>query len=258
MGRGRAARSRRSQSGATLRRPARPRREATESYMAGVKHVVARLLTSAAQESTPFAPALSGIVHSERLGLTPETAPFRALRKARAPRASRAVGEARAYAGARTGSGRGGSVSEFGGRVEAHAAIARRRRATPAAAPLKASRSLAEGEDVRLDARIEEYDLEHAVRDRPGLAHQLIEPWLDQRSPAVLVDVEPVGWAGRFAVDEHAERDGRARPRAQDEMEVARMEAESDSPPGFVQHARSLLDRPVPGQGPGVELQRLG
>jgi hypothetical protein len=50
------------------------------------------------------------------------------------------------------------------------------------------SPSLAEGEDVRLDARIEECDLEHTVRDRPGLAHQLIEPWLDQRSSAVLTD----------------------------------------------------------------------
>jgi hypothetical protein len=68
----------------------------------------------------------------------------------------------------------------------------------------------------------------------------------DQRSPALLVDVQPVGCAGRFAVDQHAERDGRARPRAQDEMDVARMEAEGDSPPGFVQHARPLLDRPVP------------
>jgi hypothetical protein len=55
--------------------------------------------------------------------------------------------------------------------------------------------SLAEGEDVRLYTRVEECDLERAVRDRPGLAHQLIEPWLDQRSPALLVDVQPVGGA---------------------------------------------------------------
>src|SRR5215218_5499133 len=98
--------------------------------------------------------------------------------------------------------------------------------------------SLAEREDVRLDARIEERDLERAVRDLSRLAYELIEPWLDQRSPALLVDVQPVGCAGRFAVDQHAERDGRARPRAQDEMDVASMEAEGDSPPGFVQHAR--------------------
>ena len=36
----------------------------------------------------------------------------------------------------------------------------------------RSSRSLAEGEDVCFDARIEECDLEGAVSDRPGLA-----PW---------------------------------------------------------------------------------
>ena len=101
---------------------------------------------------------------------------------------------------------------------------------------------LAEGEHVRLDARIEECDLERAVRDRPGLAHQLIEPWLDQRSPALLVDVQPVGCGGRFAVDQHVERDDRARPRPQDEMDVAGMEAEGDAPPAsFSTLARSSI-----------------
>src|SRR5215216_5456699 len=102
---------------------------------------------------------------------------------------------------------------------------------------------LAEGEDVRLDARIEEFNLERAVRDRPVLAHQLIKPWLDQRSPALLVDVQSVGCAGRCTVDQHAERDGRARPRAQYKMDVARMEAEGDSPSGFVQHASARQRR---------------
>jgi hypothetical protein len=36
--------------------------------------------------------------------------------------------------------------------------------------------ALAEGEDLRLDACIEECDLERAVHDRPGLTHQLMEP----------------------------------------------------------------------------------
>ena len=102
--------------------------------------------------------------------------------------------------------------------------------------------SLAESEDVRLDARIEECDLECAVGDRSRLAHQLIEPWLDQCSTALFVDVQPVGCAGRLAVDQHAERDGRARPRAQDEMDVACMETEGDSPPGlFSTLARSSI-----------------
>lgn len=72
-------------------------------------------------------------------------------------------------------------------------------------APFTGRWGLSEGEDVRFDARVEECDLERAVRDRPGLAHQLIEPWLDQRSPALLVDVQPMGRAGRCAVDQHAE-----------------------------------------------------
>ena len=48
--------------------------------------------------------------------------------------------------------------------------------------------ALAEGEDVRLDARIEDCDLERAVHDRPGLTHQLMEPgWTS--FPALLVDI---------------------------------------------------------------------
>jgi hypothetical protein len=76
----------------------------------------------------------------------------------------------------------------------------------------------------------------------PGSRTQLIGPWLDQRSPALLVDVQPVGCAGRFAVDQHAERDDRARPRAQDEMDVARMDGKGDSPPAsFSTLARSSI-----------------
>lgn len=109
---------------------------------------------------------------------------------------------------------------------------------------------LSEGEDVRFDARVEECDLERAIRDRPVLAHQLIEPWLDQRSPALLVDVQPMGCAGRCAVDQHAESDGRARSRAQDEMDVARMEAKAIRPPAsFRTHARpSIVQFPARAQ----------
>src|SRR5215211_1581419 len=88
------------------------------------------------------------------------------------------------------------------------------------------ARPLTEGEDVRLDALIEEFDLEHAVRDRPWPAHQLIEPWPNQRSPALLGDLQPVRCAPPFAIQHHPERDDRARPRAQDEMDVTRMEPE--------------------------------
>ena len=62
----------------------------------------------------------------------------------------------------------------FGGRAEAHAAIPVGVDRLPHRYRSRPSLSLAEGEDVRLDARIEEHDLERAVRDRSGLAHQLI------------------------------------------------------------------------------------
>jgi hypothetical protein len=69
--------------------------------------------------------------------------------------------------------------------------------------------ALSEGEDVRFDARVEECNLERAVRDRPGLAHQLIEPWVEQRSPALLVDVQ---WAAPGAAPSTSTRNGTAVP----------------------------------------------
>jgi hypothetical protein len=47
-----------------------------------------------------------------------------------------------------------------------------------------------------------------------------------------------------LAVDRDAEGDGRARSRAQDEMDVAGMEAEGDSAAGFVLSARSIVQFP--------------
>jgi hypothetical protein len=81
---------------------------------------------------------------------------------------------------------------------------------------------------------------------------------LDHGSVALLVHVEPMRVTGRLSVDEHAERHGPARlTRPQDEVDVAGVEAEGDSPIGPVQRARPPLDRPVAGERPLVELQRI-
>src|SRR5688572_18616296 len=107
---------------------------------------------------------------------------------------------------------------------------------------------LTESEHVGLDTGSKERDLTRTVGDRSPLANQLIEPRLDQGSVALFVNVEPMSVAGRFAIDQHAERHGRTSlPLSQDEMDVAGVVAERDPPVGSVQHARPPLDRPVPG-----------
>jgi hypothetical protein len=59
------------------------------------------------------------------------------------------------------------------------------------------------------------------VGGRAPLANQLIQPRLDQGSVALFADVEPVAVAGRFSIDEHAERHGRTSlPLSHDEMDV--------------------------------------
>src|SRR4051812_4087984 len=63
---------------------------------------------------------------------------------------------------------------------------------TPAVATADRNRS-AEGEDQRLRARRQELDLERAVRDRPRLPDELVEPLLRQRAVPVCVDVVAVG-----------------------------------------------------------------
>src|SRR4051794_24140387 len=95
--------------------------------------------------------------------------------------------------------------------------------------------ALAEGEDVGLHAGSAEFDLERAVGDGARPANELVEPWLDHRSVAKLVDVEPTRVAGRLSVHEHTERHGRARlARPQDEVNVAGVEPEGDTATGAV------------------------
>src|SRR4051794_20760777 len=105
---------------------------------------------------------------------------------------------------------------------------------------------LAEGEDVRAHARVEERDLEGARGDGPVLADELIHPRTVDGALAELVDVEAVGVPGWFAVEEHYEADQGARGRRrEDQVEVACLEAERDRPVSGAEHGRLLLDGPL-------------
>jgi hypothetical protein len=118
---------------------------------------------------------------------------------------------------------------------------------------------LAECEHVCLDAGCEEGDVEGAVGDGSRLAEQLVEPLLGDGSAALFVNVESVSVAGRFAIDEYAERHrSTSRTRCHDEVDVAGVEAEKDSAAGAVEYARPTLDRPIPVEGPMVQIQPVG
>ena len=75
---------------------------------------------------------------------------------------------------------------------------------------------------------------------------------------ALFANVEPMSVAGRFAINEHAERNRLVRRRrAHDEVGVAGVEAERNPSVGRVQHACAALDRPVSGERPLVGHQHL-
>src|SRR5260221_7342375 len=112
----------------------------------------------------------------------------------------------------------------------------------------------AEREAICLDAGIEELDLEGALRDRPGLADQLIRALVPDDPLATGLDVAPVGTARDLAVEIDPERDrGAPCGGAHDEVEVAGVEPEGDPSAGFVQDRGVPSDRPGPREVPVVE-----
>jgi hypothetical protein len=114
---------------------------------------------------------------------------------------------------------------------------------------------LAECEHVSLDARSAKGYLEGAVANRSPLANQLIKALLLDRPGAQFIDIESMSLARRFTIEEHLERHRRpTRKRAHYKVDVARMEAEEDSPTGAVEHARPRLECPIPCEGPMVQL----
>src|SRR5437588_9770754 len=118
---------------------------------------------------------------------------------------------------------------------------------------------LAERERERLHARIEKLDLELAISNVPRLADQLIQPLLDNRAVALVVNITSVSSARSLSIDEHAKAHGRSsRCRSHDEMEIAGVKAVRDPPVGRVQHRSPSLHRPLTRKGPMIEPQPRG
>src|SRR5688572_10929188 len=112
----------------------------------------------------------------------------------------------------------------------------------------------AERQAVRLGAWVEELDLDEALVDRVRLADELIQALVGQRAVARLVDVETVRRARRLAIEQHPETHGCSSGcRAHDQVGIAGLEPERDTPAALVQHRGVLRDRPVADGRPLVE-----
>src|SRR6476469_6765706 len=93
----------------------------------------------------------------------------------------------------------------------------------------------AEREAVRLDAGVEELDLEAALGDRPSLADELVRALRVHEPGGVLGHVGPDRVGREPPVEVDPERDGRTtRRRPHDEVDVAGLELEGDAPAGLV------------------------
>ncbi len=88
--------------------------------------------------------------------------------------------------------------------------------------------SSSERESVGPDAGLEEFDLDGPVDNRPGLANELVKPVLPHGSPTACVHAGAVIGAGNSAIDRHAKPHRTLGGSAEDEMEVAGMEAVAD------------------------------
>src|SRR2546423_1719385 len=118
---------------------------------------------------------------------------------------------------------------------------------------------LAEGEDVCAYARVAERDLEDALGGATALADELGPPRPIAGAFAELVDVDAAVGAGRLTVEEHSEADrGTLGRRCEDEVEVARVEAERDRAVRGAEDGRLLLDHPVAGHRPLIEREVRG
>ena len=81
------------------------------------------------------------------------------------------------------------------------------------------------------------------------LAHELVEAAVPEHAVPVLVDVHAVGRARGLAVEEDAEGDRLARPRAEHEVGVARVEALGDASVGLVGYDEASASDPPGGRG---------
>ena len=85
----------------------------------------------------------------------------------------------------------------------------------PAAVLVVSGGLLSERERVRLDTGFAEGDLQCALADRVVLANQLVHAATVQHAGPVCVEVDTVGGAGRFPIEEDLERDRVTGPRGQ-------------------------------------------
>ena len=69
--------------------------------------------------------------------------------------------------------------------------------------------SLAECKGERLHARVEEFDFEGSIDDRRRLPDELIEPLFVDRAIAGLIDIQPMGRAGRLDNPDHWSHNGK-------------------------------------------------
>src|SRR4029077_9691255 len=105
----------------------------------------------------------------------------------------------------------------------------------------------------------DEFDLEGSILDTAPLADQLVEPLIIGRSLALAVDVASAGCANSLAVDKNAKaRRSRTFGRPHDEVDVARVKAKGDTAVRLVENRCALRDRPIPRQGPFVQVQTAG
>src|SRR5262249_6049126 len=87
---------------------------------------------------------------------------------------------------------------------------------------------LTECERVGLGAGLEERDPNRPLTDLVRLPDELVEAALADNAVALLVDVLAVGRARRLVVEQNLERDRPAVAGREDEVGVARVEAEAD------------------------------
>src|ERR1700686_2647121 len=114
----------------------------------------------------------------------------------------------------------------------------------------------AERERESLQSRIEKTHFELTIGDRLLLPDQLIQPLFANRAVALFVDVNTVSRAWRLSIDQNAKFYGCSRRRrAHDQMKVAGVKTVRDASVGLVQRGRLVLERPIPGKRPIVQVQ---
>src|SRR5215472_2758826 len=95
----------------------------------------------------------------------------------------------------------------------------------------------AEGEGERLDAGIEEFDLEPSIDDGLLLHDQLVHPRFGNCAVALVVYVTSVSGAGQLSIYKHTKSQWvSAGARSHDQMKIAGVKSIRNAPAGLIQH----------------------